>query len=340
MKLSLQVATLTLFSSLPLLHASAQTKPLSLITTQPIIDVQGGDFDHFAVDLQRNRLFVSAEKQQTIEVFNLKTGEHIQTGTDVVKTPHMLAFVPDKNELFVADGGDGSCLVLDGADLHLIKRIPLEAGPDAGIYDPQTRTFYVGNGGRGAKTDFSYLSEISVDQLKEIGRIRVESNNLESMAIDHKTDKLYVNLRDKKKVGIIDLKRKTVVQTWDVPELNLNTPLAYDIKNHRLFIGARKPGKLFILNSENGSVIQTLDIVDTSDDMTYDALHHRIYVSGAEGLNVIVQKDADHYEVVQKLDTLGGKTSEYVPSLKQFYVVHTKSGLAPEAGLQVYKVTN
>jgi hypothetical protein len=74
--------------------------------------------------------------------------------------------------------------------------------------------------------------------------------------------------------------------------------------------------------------------------MTYDAMHHRIYVSGAEGLNVVVQKDADHYEVVQKLDTLGGKTSEYVPSLKQFYVVHTKSDLAPEAGLQVYKVTN
>ena len=113
------------------------------------------------VGAKGNRLFVSAEKQHTIEVFDLKTGEHIQTGTGVVKTPHMLAFVPDKNELFVADGGDGSCLVLDGADLHLIKRIPLEAGPDAGIYDTQTRIFYVGNGGRGAKTDYSYLSEMS-----------------------------------------------------------------------------------------------------------------------------------------------------------------------------------
>lgn len=213
MSRTLHAAALTLLSTLPL-HAASKTEPLSLITTQPIADVRGGDFDHFAVDLKRDRLFVSAEKQQTIEVFNLKTGEHIQTGSGVVKTPHTLAFVPDKNELFVADGGDGSCLVLDGTDLHLIKRIPLEAGPDAGIYDPQTRIFYVGNGGRGAKTDYSYLSEISIDQQKEIGRIRVESNNLESMAIDHKTDKLYVNLRDKKKVGIIDLKRKTVAQTW------------------------------------------------------------------------------------------------------------------------------
>jgi DNA-binding beta-propeller fold protein YncE len=339
MNRSLQFTALVALAIFPL-YAESKPEPLSLISTQPIADVQGGDFDHFAVDLKRNRLFVSAEKQQSIEVFNLNTGEHIQTGSGVVKTPHTLAFVPDKNELFVADGGDASCLVLDGTDLHLINRIPLEGGPDAGIYDPQTRIFYVGNGGRGAKTDHSYLSEISVDQQRETGRIRVESSNLESMAIDHKTEKLYVNLRDKKKIGVIDLKNKTVAQIWDVPELNLNTPLAYDSKDHRLFIGARKPGKLYILNSDNGSVIQTLSVVDIADDMTYDAPHHRIYISGAEGVNVVVQKDPDHYEVVQKLDTLGGKTSEYVPSLKQFYVVHTKSDLAPEAGLQIYKVNN
>jgi hypothetical protein len=182
------------------------------------------------------------------------------------------------------------------------------------------------------------LTEVSVDQQKVIGRIRVESDNLESMAIDHGSDKLYVNLRDRKKVGIIDLKTKAVVQTWDVAGLNLNTPLTFDVKNHRLFLGARKPGKFYVLNSDTGAVVQTLDIVDISDDMTYDQQHHRIYLSGAEGLNVIEQRDADHYEVVQKLDTLGGKTSVYVPSLEQFYVVHTKSELAPQAGLQVFKV--
>jgi DNA-binding beta-propeller fold protein YncE len=240
----------------------------------------------------------------------------------------------------VADGGDGSCLVLDGTDLHLIKRIELQPGPDAGIYDPKTRIFYVGNGGRGAKADFSYLSEISVDKAKEVGRIRIEAANLESMAIDHRADRLYVNLRDQKKIGVVDLKAQKVVDTWIVPDLNLNTPLAYDAANHRLFIGARKPGKLYILNSENGSVIHTLDIADIADDMTYDGAHHRIYVSAAEGLNVIAQKDADHYEIVEKQDTRGGKTSVYVPQVKQFYVAYTKSDLAPVAGLQVYKVND
>lgn len=341
MRLTLHAAVLTILAigaATPAFCAS--NAPLTLLRTTPITDVTGGDFDHFAVDLKHNRLFVSAEKRHSIEVFNLKTGEHIQTGEGVVKTPHTLAFVPDKNELFVADGGDNSCLVLDGTDLHIVKRIPLEAGPDAGIYDPKTRMFYIGNGGRGAKTDFSYLSAVSVDRGEVVDRIRVEASNLESMAIDHKSDKLFVNLRDQKKIGVIDLKMKKVVDTWAVPALNLNTPMAYDAANHRLFIGARKPGKLYILNSENGSVIQTLDVVDISDDMRYDASHHRIYLSGAEGLDVIAQKNPDHYEIVQKVDTLGGKSSEYVPQVKQFYVVHTKGEQAEEAGLQVFKVND
>lgn len=340
MKTILKAAAFILFSTTAALYAAPKGDPLTLLRTDPIADVKGGDFDHFAVDLKHNRLYVSAEERKAIEVFNLKTGAHIQTGDGVVKTPHMLAFIPEKNELFVADGGDGSCLVLDGTDLHLVKRIPLQPGPDAGIYDPQTRIFYVGNGGRGAKTDFSYLSEISVDKAEEVARIRVEASNLESMAIDHKANRLYVNLRDIKKIGVIDLKTGKVVDTWTVPDLNLNTPMAYDAANHRLFIGARKPGKLYILNSENGTVIQTLDAVDISDDMTYDAAHHRIYLSGAEGLDVFAQQDADHYEIVQKEDTLGGKTSVYVPQVKQFYVAHTKSNLALEAGLQVYKVND
>jgi hypothetical protein len=42
--------------------------------------------------------------------------------------------------------------------------------------------------------------------------------------------------------------------------------------------------------------------------------------------------------LVQHVDTLGGKTSVYVPSLRRFYVVHTKGEQAAEAGLQVFKV--
>jgi hypothetical protein len=52
----------------------------------------------------------------------------------------------------------------------------------------------------------------------------------------------------------------------------------------------------------------------------------------------VKQVDQDHYTIEQHIDTLGSKTSIYVPSLRRFYVVHTKGPQAAEAGLEVLSV--
>jgi hypothetical protein len=138
-------------------HAVAGQEPLELIKNIPLPQITGGDFDHFAVDLKNNRLYVPAEVYASIEIFNLKTGEHLRSATGLVKSPHMLALMPDKGELFVADTKNASCDVLDAADLHLLKRIALEPGPDFGVYDNTSKILYLGNGGKGAQADFSYI---------------------------------------------------------------------------------------------------------------------------------------------------------------------------------------
>jgi hypothetical protein len=114
--------------------------------------------------------------------------------------------------------------------------------------------------------------------------------------------------------------------------------MAFDSEHKRLFIGSRAPGKLYVLDSDTGSVVQSLDIVDVSDDMHFDATRRRLYVTGAGGLDVVQQVDPDHYRIEQHINTFGGKTSAYLPSLRRLYVVHTKGLQAGEAGLQVFRV--
>jgi DNA-binding beta-propeller fold protein YncE len=330
-------ALLTLFLSL---NAVAVPAPLELVASIPLPAITGGDFDHFAVDLEKNRLFVPSEAYESIEVFNLKTGQHLRSATGMVKSPHMLQFMSDKNELFVADARNGFCDVLDATDLHLIKRITLEPGADFGVVDPVSRILYLGNGGKAAKSAFSNISMISIDRQEVIGRIRVEAATLKGMLIDHKANRLYVNMRDKNQIGVIDLNSKSVVQTWTFPGLNSNAAIGFDEGNHRLFVGSRNPGMLFVIDSASGQLITTFKTVNISDDMTFDAAHHRLIVSGADGVDVFAQDNPDHYRLIQHVDTFGGKTSVYVPSLKQFYVVHTKSEQVPEAALQVFKVND
>lgn len=322
------------------LNAVAAEEPLELVGNTPLPAITGGDFDHFAVDLAKNRLYVPAEVYGSIEVFNLKTGKHEKSATGIVKSPHMLALMPEKNELFVADAANGSCDVLNATDLHLIKRIKLQPGADFGVFDRVSRILYLGNGGQAAKSDFSSISMISVDRKEVLGQIRVDAATLKGMVIDHKAGRLYVNMRDKNQIGVIDLNSKSVVQTWTFAGLNSNAAMGYDEANHRLFVGSRNPGMLFVLDSDSGKLITTFKTVNISDDMTFDAAHHRLIVSGADGVDVFAQENPDQYRLVQHVDTLGGKTSVYVPSLKRFYVVHTKGEQAPEAGLQIFKVND
>jgi DNA-binding beta-propeller fold protein YncE len=308
--------------------------PLTLLKTVPIPDVTKGDFDHFAVDFAGNRLYVSAEVHHSIEVFDLASGAHVRSG-GAVTTPHTLAFVPSQRALFVADGGDASVKVLAADDLHQLARIPLAGNPDAGLYDAVTRTFFVGTTKKGSKT--STISMISVDRRRQVGAIAVRSGNIESMVIDRATDRLIVNLRDKKDIGIIDLARRRLVDTWSIASLNRNTPMQLDQRGRRLFVAGRQPGTLFVIDADGGRLIARLPCVETADGMSYDAAAHRIYVSGVGGLDVFAQDDADRYRLLARYDTYGGKTSVEVPELRRFFVVHTKSAAAG-AGLQVFRI--
>ena len=61
------------------LAVRAQEKlPLKLIKTAPMPGFTG-DFDHFGLDVKGNRLFLAAEEHKSVEVFDLRTGERIQS---------------------------------------------------------------------------------------------------------------------------------------------------------------------------------------------------------------------------------------------------------------------
>src|SRR5580700_5936850 len=253
MKSSLLFVSALLLGSLALAANSAFAagkvpfQPVTLVHMTVLPDITG-DFDHFAVDLKRNHLYVSAEVHHSVEMFDLRTGEHLQS-IGGFKTPHSLAFVPEKDELLVADGGDSALILISGEDFHRINRIQLIDGsatgkgdsPDAGYYDAANRLYYVGNGGVSANLPDSKISIFSVDQGKLVGSITIPGNNVESMGVDNLHHRLYVNIRDKHQIGVVDLIAGKVMNTWTTPDLNANTALAVDPEQQRVFVAGRKP---------------------------------------------------------------------------------------------------
>jgi DNA-binding beta-propeller fold protein YncE len=318
--------------------ASAQSKPpLKLLQTIPLPDLKAGDFDHFAVDLAGNRLFLSGEAANAVLVMDTRTNKLIHTISDVDE-PHSLLYLPAVKQLWVVAGGDGSVKIFNSETYALMESIKVTDGADSSAYDSAKHLFYVAAGGKDAKMAYSLINIIDTKARKHVGDIKVESTNLEALALEKNGPRIFVNIRDKSMVGVVDREKRTVTSTWPLGELQGNTPLTFDPVNRRVFVVGRKPPSLVVLDSETGKIVASLPTVEMTDDMAFDPATKRIYVACNEFAVVYLQKDADHYEELGRVATgFRAKTNLLVPQLKRYYVA------APRheneiAGVKVYEV--
>jgi hypothetical protein len=308
----------------------AVAAPLALIKT---VDMPGvnGDFDHFTADLNSNRLFLAAEEHHSVEVFNLRTGApvHSITGLD---TPHSILYAANFDRIFVIDGGKGgSCEIFDGTSYKHLKSIKLTDDADALVYDQASHLLYAGNGGKEAGHDFSFVTVIDTSRNEKVADIRLPSGNIEAMAIQHAGDLLYVNMRDKKQIAVVDRKTRALVSTWQLTKLAGNTPMALDEANERLLIAGRKPGVFAVLDTHSGKEIAALPACEGVDDMSLDVKTKRVYLACADGfVNVYRQVDADHYVALGQARTGNrGKIGLLVPDLHRYYVATSNQGATP-----------
>jgi DNA-binding beta-propeller fold protein YncE len=297
-----------------------QNAPLKLAQVITMPDVKSGDFDHFAVDLGGNRLFLTAEENKTIEVFDLRTNKRISS-IKGVDTPHSMLFLPDANQLAVVDGGDGTLKFFEGSKYTLVDSVKLELDADSSAYDPAKHLLYVASGGEEAKMDHTLINIVDTTTRKRVADIKVDSKNIEAMALAQNSPKLYVNIRDRSLVGVVDRERRTVLSTWPLDGVEGNTPIALDEANHRLFVVGRKPAKLVILDSNSGKVIASFPTAPIADDMTFDSTSKRIYVACDGFMVVYSQQSADRYEEIARIPTsFRAKTAILVPQLNRLYL--------------------
>jgi len=327
MKKSLFILMLALLFAV---EAPAQEKaPLRLVQTITVPGVVR-KWDHFGVDLKGNRLFVSSEEDPAVEVFDLRTNEHLKSLTDF-KEPHNVLPFPELKKIFVVDGGASEVKILDYDSYKLIGRTELTIDADPVVYDPASKYLYVVNGGRAAHTPTCLISIVDTSTGKKLADMKLDTNRLESMAVEKSGPRLFVNMTGINSIGVVDREKRAVVQTWPVTAGKDNVPLQYDEATHRLFLATRKPSKLVVVNADTGKEVANLDVADYVDDLAYDAAHHRIYVPGGGGdgaVSVVEQRGADNYQVIATVPTKpGAKTARLVPELNKYYVgVPAKDG--------------
>lgn len=316
----------------------AQKAALKLEHTTPLPELHDGDFDHFLADVEGNRLFVTAEENSKVLVFDLKTNKLTHTINDL-KAPHSLLYRADLKKLFVVDGDLGEVKIYETESYKAAGSIKLRDGADASAYDPTTKYLWVVNGGKDAKLANSYITAIDTDTGKTVGEIKMDSNDVEGMAFEKSGPRMFVNVRGNSTVEVFDRTTRKQLATWPVSDVAKKpTAIAFDEGSHRLFVGTRDPGKLVVLDTNSGKIVNNYPAAAMVDDMAFDGGSKRLYFAGTEFLDVFQQANPDQYDRIAHIPTaFRAKTAILVPELNKYYlaVPHHEKQVAE---LRVYEV--
>jgi len=304
-------------------------EPVKLVAKYSMPADVKGRFDHLGVDLSGQRLFLTAETDHEVLVFDLATGKFMRALTGI-GIPHAIFCREDLNRIYITDGGAGELKDYDAKTYRLLGAAKLKVDADSIGYDPTTHYLYVDNGGGDAHETFSMLSVVDTTSGEKVADIKIDGETLEAMAVERFSPKLYVNNPAKNEVDVVNREMRSVTASWPVTKGKRNVAMALDESSHRLFVACRS-GALVVFDTETGKELQSLPIANGVDDLVFEPTHKRLYAACASGeLDVYEETDPDHYASVGKVPTAqGAKNEVLVESLHRLFTTVPPHGDAP-----------
>src|SRR5215471_4616136 len=270
-----------------------------------------GGFDYITFDASSHRLYVP--RSTHMMVVDADSGARLADVTGQ-KHNHGVAVAPELARGFISDGA-GSIVMFDLKTNAVLATVPAKDDADGIIYDKSTGLILVSCGDAGVlvtlRADADPKTAV-IDAPIELG------GKPEYLAADG-DGKVYVNLEDKDKVAVVDLKARKVLAHWPVAPGGSPVGLAIDTEKHRLFIGCRKPQKMLVMSTDDGKVVGDLPIAAGVDATRWDG--HQALASTREGKLSVAEEKAGKWETVQTVTTgLGTKTMDIDNAANKIYL--------------------
>jgi DNA-binding beta-propeller fold protein YncE len=314
----------TLLCPVAALAQAAGQAMLELEATIPLPGVKGR-IDHFTIDARRNRLFVAALGNDTVEIIDLAQNRHERSVAGFGE-PQGVLYVPDQDRIYVANGKAGRLDILDAASLAVRKRLKAEDADNLRL-DQKARNVVVGYGKEAGKGALRILDP-STEQTS--GEITLPGHP-ESFQLEEAGPRIFVNVPTANQITVVDRLKRSVVARWDTAGAAQNFPMAFDEAGQRLFVGARKPALLLVYDTAAGKVVAKLKIGQDTDDIFFDAARKRVYVICGEGrIDIFNQESPDRYSLAGSVQTAPrARTGLFVPGSGKLYVAAPEAGSSP-----------
>jgi len=316
--------------SVILLNCSTTVRQTNDLKLEKVIRLSSvkGRIDHMDMNIKGRIVYVAALGNNSVEVVDIMKGVvvHSIKGFD---EPQGVAYIPQQQEIFVANGGNGDCYFYSAHSFDKTATIHLSSDADDVRYDSINEKIYVGYGA-------GDIAVIDARQHQQTGDIKLSAHP-EGFQLDEKRDRIFINVPDAHQIVVADLNSFKIIAEWNTGEYKANFPLAIDTINHVIFIGYRHPSKIVAMDENSGSVLTAENLVGDVDDIFFDETEKKIYASGGGGYITIYQWQKPGLKQIAKISTRdGARTSLLVPNLKLFILAARANG-NNSAELQVYK---
>jgi hypothetical protein len=309
-----------------LLLQSVAAQSLVLEHTFALPAVQGR-LDHMDLDAAGDRLFLAALGADSVEVIDLKAGQRLARLRSLHE-PQGITYMAAAQRLFVANGGGGVTVFRDGSTPSAkIERLD---DADNMRFDRKAGHLYVGYG--------HALAVIDPDTLRIVRRIEL-AGHPEAFELESRGNRIHVNVPSAGHIAVVDLSAGKVSAIWTLDGASGNFAMAMDESGRRLFVATRQPASMLVYDIDTGKRTASLPICGDADDLFFDERRRQLYAVCGEGMvEVIRQRDADHYDVIERTRTSSGaRTGLFTPERSTLYVAVPARG-GSSAEVRAYKV--
>ena len=311
----------------PRVAQPAEGAPLQLVTKVPLGEVRGR-IDHMAVDVARQRLFVTELGNNSLGIVDLRASQ-VSGRLNGVKQPQGVGYVGSNDTLYVADAGDGTVHLFRGQDLKKAGHIRLGEDADNIRIDSAGHQVFVGYG-KGA------LAIIDASSNRKVADIALDGHP-ESFQLENGGSRIFVNVPDAHTIEVADRQGNKVDARWKTDKAGENYPMALNEPSRQVIVVFRKPATLAAFSMQDGAPVARAAVCGDADDVFVDAKRHRVYVSCGEGYLDVFEPEGGAFRRIAHLTTApGARTSLFVTELDLLFLA-VRAGTAEKAAIWIYR---
>jgi DNA-binding beta-propeller fold protein YncE len=251
-----------------------------------------GTFDTACADIEGRKLYIPRKNPGRITVFNLDTLEPAGEIPDAAANGVVID--PKSGHGFA---GSKPVVMWDTKTLKTIKTIEVQGGPDAVLFDPFNERVYI----------FSHVAPNATVINAVDGSVlgTIDLGGMPEQAVTDGKGRVYVDIRDRDNVAVIDAKTLTVAAHYDLGGKGGRcSGLAIDVKNHILFAACREPQTMVMMNAGDGKIIDALPIGSGVDSAIFNPGTKETFSAQVDGtLTIVKEKSPTSFAVEQTVRT-------------------------------------